>query len=54
MRTVDKTYSGFVHGASPHIMGMYYSMLQLASAAGAVLLRSTGDVRRRGRCEGYN
>jgi hypothetical protein len=24
MRTVDKTYSGFVHGASPHIMEMYY------------------------------
>jgi hypothetical protein len=24
MRTVDKTYSGFVHGASPHIMDMYY------------------------------
>jgi hypothetical protein len=23
-RTVDKTYSGFVHGASPHIMDMYY------------------------------
>lgn len=23
MRTVDKTYSGFVHGASPHIMDMY-------------------------------
>jgi hypothetical protein len=24
LRTVDKTYSGFVHGASPHIMEMYY------------------------------
>ena len=24
MRTLDKTYSGFVHGASPHIMEMYY------------------------------
>ena len=24
MRTVDKLYSGFVHGASPHIMEMYY------------------------------
>jgi hypothetical protein len=24
MRTVDKTYSGYVHGASPHIMDMYY------------------------------
>jgi hypothetical protein len=24
IRTVDKTYSGFVHGASPHIMDMYY------------------------------
>ena len=23
MRTVSKTYSGFVHGASPHIMDMY-------------------------------
>ena len=23
LRTVDKTYSGFVHGASPHIMDMY-------------------------------
>jgi hypothetical protein len=23
-RTVDKIYSGFVHGASPHIMEMYY------------------------------
>jgi hypothetical protein len=24
MRTVEKLYSGFVHGASPHIMEMYY------------------------------
>lgn len=24
MRTIDKMYSGFVHGASPHIMDMYY------------------------------
>ncbi len=24
MRTVSKIYSGFVHGASPHIMEMYY------------------------------
>ena len=24
MRTVDKIYSGFIHGASPHIMKMYY------------------------------
>jgi hypothetical protein len=24
MRTVDKMYSGFVHGASPHIVEMYY------------------------------
>ena len=23
MRTVEKTYSGFVHGVSPHIMEMY-------------------------------
>jgi hypothetical protein len=23
-RTVDKLYSGFIHGASPHIMEMYY------------------------------
>jgi hypothetical protein len=24
MRTIDKTYSGFLHGASPQIMEMYY------------------------------
>jgi hypothetical protein len=26
MRTVQKVYSGFVHGASPHIMDMYLGM----------------------------
>jgi hypothetical protein len=36
MRTVDKTYSGFVHGASPHIMEMYYGNPPLFHVHGMV------------------
>jgi hypothetical protein len=35
-RTVDKLYSGFVHGASPHIMEMYYGNPPLFHVRGMI------------------